>query len=304
MALQLAAQATRRIGVAPRIGRLEHHAAKPLDIPKSYRVAPATLDRPPVISIVTPSLDQGRFLARTLASVLDQRYPALEYVVQDGGSSDETLDVLAAHANRLHHVESGPDGGQASGLNLGFAHTRGDIMAWLNADDVLLPGSLDYVARYYAASPDVDVVYGHRILIDPDDREIGRWILPKHDAEMLRWADFVPQETLFWRRRAWDKVGAQLDPSFRFALDWDLLLRFTRADLRIVRLPRFLGGFRVHPDQKTAAWSDLGAAEMDRLRLRELGFVPQPHEVHRRLWRYYLRHLRLHASFRLGLARF
>lgn len=304
LALHLAGRGVRRLGLAPRIGQLQQHAPRPLAIPPRYRAAPEPAAVLPLVSIVTPSLDQGRFLERTLASVAEQGYPALEHVVRDGGSRDETPRILEAWRDRLHHVASAPDGGQAAALNLGFERTSGEIMAWLNADDVLLPGALYFVARHFLEHPDVDVVYGHRVLIDADDREIGRWIVPQHDPAVLRWADFVPQETLFWRRRAWEKVGARLDERFRFAMDWDLLLRFQRAGLGIVRLPRFLAGFRVHAEQKTRAQAELGAAEMDRLRLRELGFRPRPEQVHRRLWRYYLRHLGLHAAWRMGLARF
>lgn len=304
LALHLASVAARRVGIAPRIGQLAHHAPRPIEIPPEYRAAPESREPLPLISIVTPSLDQGHFLERTLASVADQGYPAVEHVVCDGGSSDGTAQVLAAWADRLHDVVSGPDGGQTPAINRGFERSHGEIMAWLNADDVLLPGALHYVARHFVEHPEIDVVYGHRVLIDPDDQEIGRWIVPDHDDEVLRWADFVPQETLFWRRRAWEKVGARLDESFRFAMDWDLLLRFARAELTIVRLPRFLAGFRVHPAQKSHAWEHVGEVEMDRLRLRELGFRPHPQQVHRRLWRYYLRHLALHAAWRTGLVRF
>lgn len=300
LALHWASLAARGVGLAPRIGQLTHHRPIPLQLPAADASLGRPLDSPPMISIVTPNLDQGRFLERTLASVLDQRYPALEYIVRDGGSTDESSEVLARHAARLQKVVSEPDGGQAAALNRGFRSTRGEIMAWLNADDLLLPGALDFVARYFIEHPDVDVLYGHRVLIDSEDREIGRWILPEHDDETLRWADFVPQETLFWRRRAWDEIGGALDESYRFAIDWDLLLRFAGAGLTLVRVPRFLGAFRVHPEQKTHSWKDVGASEMSRLRTRELGRQPHPQQIHRKLWRYYLRHLWLHARYRMG----
>ena len=135
----------------------------------------------------------------------------------------------------------------AQAINRGFAHSTGDIMAYLNADDLLLPGSLNFVAAYFEAHPDIDVVYGHRVLIDADGAEIGRWVLPPHEDEVLSWADFVPQETLFWRRDMGERAGGAMDESFRFALDWDLLLRFRDAGARFVRLPRFLGAFRCMP---------------------------------------------------------
>ena len=111
---------------------------------------------------------------------------------------------------------------------------------------MLLPGALHYVAGFFLDHPEVDVLYGHRVLIDEENREIGRWVLPAHDERTLRWADYVPQETLFWRRRVWEEVGACFDESYRFAVDWDFLLRLQRIGARFARVPRFLGAFRVH----------------------------------------------------------
>ena len=254
----------------PKLGRLWHHPAIPMQTwggaPTEALLASANL---PCISIVTPSYRQGAYIQRTLESVLSQAYPHLEYYVQDGGSDDETTQVLSSYSDRLTGWTSEKDSGQSQAINLGFARTTGDIMAWLNSDDLLLPGALNCVAQYFAAHPDVDVVYGHRILIDEQDREIGRWILPAHNEKVLSVADFVPQETLFWRRSIWEKAGGKIDESFRFAMDWDLLLRFRSAGARMVRLPYFLGAFRIHQAQKTsAAIASVGAAEMDRLRER------------------------------------
>ena len=165
-------------------------------------------------------------------------------------------------------------------------------MAWLNSDDILLPGSLAYVADYFNRHPKVDVVYGHRILIDENDQQIGRWMLPRHDDEVLSWADYVPQETMFWRRRIWDKAGGQIDESFRFAMDWDLLIRFREAGARFARLPRFMGGFRVHMRQKTSAEiSGIGIQEMTRIRERVLGRVPSDADIYMAVVPYMRKHV-------------
>jgi hypothetical protein len=141
-------------------------------------------------------------------------------------------------------------------------------MAWFNSDDLVAPRAFSFVASFFANHPEVDVVYGHRIIIDDADREIGRWIMPRHEADSIEWIDYVPQETLFWRKRAWDVAGG-IDPTFQFALDWDLLARFHKAGCRIVRIPYFLGCFRVHPQQKTSqVIHTTGAEEMARIRLR------------------------------------
>jgi len=232
--------------------------------------------------------------------VLEQNYPNLEYHVQDGGSEDGTLEIIQRHAHRLAGWESRSDSGQSQAINLGFAHTSGEIMAWLNSDDILLPGALHCVVDFFNRNPDVDVIYGHRLLIDENDKLIGRWILPAHNDKILSWADYVPQETLFWRRSIWEKVGGRIDESFRFAMDWDLLLRFRDAGARFARVPRFLGGFRIHPHQKTsAAISEIGFQEMDRLRERALGRVPTHLEVRRAVAPYLLRHLACEVGWRI-----
>lgn len=290
----------------PRIGRLVHYPPRPIRLPAPYFRERAP-DPPPVISIVTPSFQQGRFLDKTIYSIVTQQYPALEYHVQDGGSTDQTLAVIARFEPSLTSWASEPDAGQADAINRGFRQTRGEIMAWLNSDDLLLPGSLAYVARYFAEHPDVDAVYGHRIMIDETDGQIGAWVLPRHDDRVLTLADYVPQETLFWRRRLWDAVGGGVDPSYTYAVDWELLLRFRAAKARIVRLPRFLGAFRVHEAQKTTANDVVGLAEMAMLRESIHGRHVPVDEVLRALRPYFARHI-LHHSWqrfvdRLPLAR-
>lgn len=288
----------------PRIGRLRHHPPKPLAVPGRYLRAPELAD-PPLISIATPSLNQAPHIESTIRSALDQGYPRLEYIVQDGGSTDGTAEVLERYRSQLHDVEIAPDEGQSEAINTALARAGGDLLGYLNSDDLLLPGSLAYVARYFARHPEVDVVYGHRVLIDVQGREIGRWVLPPHDDEILSWADYVPQETLFWRRRIWEAGGGGVDESFRFAMDWDLLVRFREAGASIVRLPRFLGAFRVHEAQKSSAAADtLGASEMNRIRERLHGRHVDLGEVKTRIRPYLRRHLLYDRLYRLGLLRY
>jgi hypothetical protein len=289
---------------ARRLGRLTHHDPKQMKLPRRYR-REIRLDDPPVISIVTPSYNQGHFLERTIRSVVEQGYPRLEYIVQDGGSTDDTEGVLARHAERLHHYEMRADDGHAHAINLGFEHASGDVMAFLNSDDLLLPGALRYVGRYFERHPEVDAVYGHRILVDENDMEIGRWVMPRHDDEVLSWADFVPQETLFWRRRIWEKAGGYMDQSWPFALDWDLLLRLRSAGARTVRLPRFLGAFRIHEAQKTSAIMDTqGQKEAAALRARIHGREVSRPEISAAVKPYMRRHLVLQKLYRARLLRY
>jgi ADP-heptose:LPS heptosyltransferase len=254
------------------IGVLRHYEPRQLKWDQ-FPKARLPEEKLPQIGIVTPSYGQPAFIESTLLSVLNQNYPKLLYVVQDGGSPDDSPQIIARHADRLAYWESAKDRGQADAVRKGFLQLDGrlgpdDVMAWLNSDDFIAPRALRFVAEYFATHPNVDCIYGHRIIIDDHDREVGRWIMPRHDPRSLEWIDYVPQETLFWRKRAWDLVGG-IDPSFQFALDWDLLARFTQAKLNIVRLPYFLGCFRVHQAQKTsAAIHTTGADEMVRVRTR------------------------------------
>jgi glycosyltransferase involved in cell wall biosynthesis len=284
------AEWARRVSGA-QLGRLQSYEPRPLVLPPHYGER-AESDETVRFALVTPVLDQAAFIASTLKSVEGQHYGNLDYLVKDGGSSDGTLQIAQRVMGAAGQVISQADTGLADALNQGFARVRGDVMAWLNGDDLLLPGALHYVARFMARHPDVDAVYGHRILIDANGDEVGRWVLPAHDDRVLSYADFIPQETLFWRRELWERVGSRVDDSFAFAVDWDLLLRFRDVGARIVRLPRFLGAFRVHPAQKSAReMDDVGRAEIARIHQRTLGHPPSPAERLRGVAAYAARHV-------------
>jgi FkbM family methyltransferase len=281
----------------PRLGTLRQYAPTDLRVPRRqlYLRPPRN---PPTIALVTPSYNQGEFLERTIRSVVDQSYPALEYVIQDGGSDDSTHAVIDRYRDRLASCASEPDDGQADAINRGFAHTSGVIMGWLNSDDVLLPGALAAVARHFAKHPETDLVYGHRAVIDEHDRQVGAWILPPHEDWPLELADYVPQETMFWRRSLWEAAGGRLDPEYQYALDWELLLRFKDAGARMVRLPYVMGAFRLHADQKTSTHLHVAATDTDRL-LAGRG-APLAYEDRLGLLRPYLRrHLTSHTAHRL-----
>ena len=283
-----------------------HMAYPPRPVRPEKFPAITTAAHQPKFSIVTPSYQHVRYLAETMRSVLEQPGVNCEYVVQDGGSTDGSEPLIREQAGRLHAWESVRDDGQADAIVQGFAKTSGgpdDIMAWINSDDYYQSGALAYVADYFSRHPEVDVLYGHRIVVDEASREIARWFLPKHDEAVLGLIDFVPQETVFWRRRLWDKVGG-LDTSFRFAMDWDLLLRFQSAGARIARVPYFLACFRVHPLQKTSAtMHNVGEKEITQLRERTHGrsFPPAELESDPRLLRYLRRSAWIHFLWECGI---
>jgi glycosyltransferase involved in cell wall biosynthesis/2-polyprenyl-3-methyl-5-hydroxy-6-metoxy-1,4-benzoquinol methylase len=221
----------------------------------------------PKISIVTPSYNQGEYIERTVRSVLLQRYPDLEYIVMDGGSTDDTVERLQPYKDKFSYFVSERDEGQADAIAKGFARSSGEIMAYLNSDDLLAPDALHFVARFFQENPNIDWIYSHRCTIDDRDRVIWYWILPPHQSFLMRRWDYIPQETCFWRRSLFEKTG-NIDRSYRFAMDYDLFVRFMNAG-HGRRLNRFLGAFRDHNTSKTKQLlATTGAREMLRVRLK------------------------------------
>ncbi|HZP19234.1 MAG TPA: glycosyltransferase family 2 protein [Bauldia sp.] len=244
----------------------------------------------PRISIVTPSFNQAAYVEWTVRSVLGQRYPNLEYLVLDGGSTDGTVERMAPYLAGFAHFRSSPDGGQAAALAEGFARSTGEIMAYLNSDDVLLPGTLAFVAEYFAAHPHVDFIYGHRAIIDDANIVTGHWILPRHRNYLMERDDFIPQEGSFWRRSLFERAG-NIDPVYSFAMDYDLFVRYMREG-RFRRVNRFLAAYRMHSASKTSlVFEASGRAEIDLVRQRH-GLVPYS----RRLGDYVSNALRLRSA--------
>lgn len=222
------------------------------------------------ITVVTPSYNQGAFIERTLQSVLSQEGDfELEYLVQDGGSTDETLSILERYRDRLNYV-SKPDRGQSDAINQGFARATGEVVAWLNSDDLYLPGALDAAAR--ALGPGgARWCFGQCRVVDEEDRQIRRaisWYKNRlsrgYSLRRLLTKDFIPQPATFFRRDLLEQAGP-LDEACHLAMDYDLWLRFARiAEPAFV--PRDLACFRWHGASKSsgsygkAAWEAYAAA--------------------------------------------
>jgi glycosyltransferase involved in cell wall biosynthesis len=222
--------------------------------------------RLPSVSIVTPSFNQARFLGQTLDSQLGQDYPGLETIVMDGGSTDGSLDVLQRYADRLTYWVSERDRGPAHAINKGLARATGEILAWVNSDDVLTPGAVRAVARLFARDPELDLVYGNALYID----ERNELVLADHGScrTALYYGDMkpagliprywnyvheVPQPTVFFRRRLLDACGA-LDESYHFIFDFELFHRFAQP-ARVRKLERTQAYYRIHTRSKTSDWN-------------------------------------------------
>jgi hypothetical protein len=205
----------RRIRIRPPIWNFEQYSPRRLAMPAVEQYL-QTFNSEFRIAIVTPCYNSSAYLRAAIDSVLTQGYAKVSYLVQDGGSNDDTVSILREYGDRIRW-RSERDDGQAQAINRGFAGVECDIMGYLNADDVLLPGTLKYVSHFFQTHPDVDFVYGHRVFIDCDGSEIGRAVLPKHDRQALKLAEYVPQETMFWRRQVFDAIGS-FDEDFHMHL--------------------------------------------------------------------------------------
>lgn len=225
----------------------------------------------PLVSIVTPSYNQARYLEATIRSVLDQDYPRIEYIVVDGGSTDGSVEVLEKYAPRLAWWVSEKDGGQTDAVNKGFARARGEILAWINSDDTYEPGAVAAAVSFLRDRSEVGLVYGDANYIDEAGRVIGRFPAAQTDYRRLRRGYVhVPQQAAFFRADLWRQVGP-LDPSFYFAMDYDLWVRIAaRAPLQY--LPgQTWANFRLHGDSKTLASGDRCWPEMLKVHFRDGG---------------------------------
>jgi glycosyltransferase involved in cell wall biosynthesis len=221
-------------------------------------------DAQPLVSIVTPSLNQAAYIEAAIESVLGQDYPNIEYLVVDGGSTDGTLDILRRYGERLRWI-SEPDAGQADAINKGMRLTHGEILAWLNADDQYAPQAVSRAVAELQADSQAAFVYGHAEFTD----QAGRLIAPCVRVEpfnlhrLLNYLDFIVQPTTFFRRDAFLAVGG-LDASLRYCLDYDLWIKLAlRYPVRY--LPELLARVRVYPATKTASGGIERLHEIERM---------------------------------------
>jgi glycosyltransferase involved in cell wall biosynthesis len=227
---------------------------------------------PCLVSIVTPSYNQASFLEKTIQSVLAQNSETIqiEYIIVDGGSNDGSLEIIQRYADRLAWWISEPDHGQTDAINKGFAHAHGEILAWLNSDDTYQPGAIAAAVAYFQANPQIGMVYGDANLIDETGQVIGKFPAHQTDYRRLRQGYVhIPQQAAFFRANLWRQVGP-LDPTFFFAMDYDLWVRLARLT-RLQYLPQLWANFRLHGSAKSVAADDRCWPEMLRVHWRDGG---------------------------------
>lgn len=236
----------------------------------------------PRISVVTPSYNQGRFLERTIQSILDQRYPDLEYLVVDGGSTDNSVEIIRKYAGHLAFWVSEPDRGQSHAINKGLGRATGDLLTWLNSDDYYEPGALRAFADRAMAEPDADVFVGIGQMVD----EAGRVTYYKKppatiDFESVcRWMDggnFMQPSSMF-RRSAWERLGP-LDEALHIAFDVDLWLRMAKSNCRFAVMDRLLSTAVAHGAAKTTAFANSMQVDIAVVVIRQGGDAAVRHHL-------------------------
>lgn len=210
----------------------------------------------PRISVVTPSYNQGQFLEQTIQSVLGQNYPNLEYMVVDGGSKDNSVEVIKRYEHRLAWWASEKDEGQSDAINKGFRRSTGDILAWLNSDDLYCPGALARVAQFFHDHPECDAVIGDQESIDKQGRVVDlKKVVPVTFRRTLYSACAVPQPSTFITRKAWELTG-DVDATLQYQMDFEYFLRMQAKGVRFGLIKEALARFRLHGDSKTVSQYD------------------------------------------------
>jgi len=221
---------------------------------------------PPKLSIVTPSFNQGKYIEQTIQSVLSQGYPNLEYVIIDGGSTDNSVEIIRKYSTSLKYWVSEPDNGQYDAINKGFHHCSGDLFAWINADDLYFPGSFSIITDIFTIYPQINWLTSlSHAFIDKNARIIGAersegynknsFYLGRNGAAIPERGStyYIMQEATFWRRSLWELAGGYINPDYNLAADFELWLRFWKHSI-LYCTDAQLSMFRFRSDQRSATY--------------------------------------------------
>jgi GT2 family glycosyltransferase len=229
-------------------------------------------DTLPLVTIITPSFNQAQFLGATIESVLAQNYPNIEYLILDGGSTDGSVDIIRRYEHRLGAWVSEPDKGQTEAINRGFGMAHGEILAYLNSDDIYWPGAVGEAVAFLQTHPEVGLVHGGAYYVDDAGDPVGRF--PSSQTghrELRRGAPRIAQQAAFFRSLVWRMVGP-LDPTFYYAMDYDLWVRISGVT-PLAYVPRMWAGFRLHGESKSMTVARRCWPEMMRVHFRDGGGV-------------------------------
>ena len=222
----------------------------------------------PLVSIVTPSYNQGHFIRATIESVLSQTYQPIEYIIMDGGSTDATASIVKDYSSRVTWI-SERDHGQSHAINKGFRMAKGSIVSWLNSDDWILPGAVAHAVAGFAAQPEAGAVYGEGYVADRNGSITGRFPFtePLNLWKLVHLSDYILQQTVYFRRAVIEDVGF-LREDLHYVMDWDILIRIAKR-YSVHYIPEYMGCLREYPESKSFS----GGRE----RLREIASILREH---------------------------
>lgn len=244
------------------------------------------------ISIVTPSLNQGHFIEETIRSVILQGYPDLEYIIIDGGSNDGSVEIIKKYEKWLTYWVSESDRGQGHAINKGFNLSKGEIVAWINSDDIYLQDSFEKITRFFVENQQIHMVYGDCYLIDENSKNIGELdVLGDYSLKrLIESEDYIAQPSVFFRRKVLKKVGS-VNESLKYSMDYDLWIRIG-LHFQVKKISAYLSCFRSQPQQKTFHTNPVQYSENIRIRAK-YGGIKQKYQ--------YIRHLIAERVVRSGL---
>ncbi len=204
----------------------------------------------PRISVITPSFNQKHYLEETILSVINQNYPNLEYIIIDGGSTDDSIDIIKKYEKNIAYWESKKDNGQSEAINKGLKKATGEIVAWLNSDDLYLPETLQIVSTIFQANPEVDLIYGDVINFHEENKR-EQYHINQFDTYDFLSRVSIHQPAVFWRKKIHDKTG-YLDESLHYLMDYDLWMRIF-FNYNTMKANKPFARFRIHNESKTSS---------------------------------------------------
>lgn len=216
----------------------------------------------PKITVVTPSFNQGSYIEQTILSVIGQGYPKLEYIVMDGGSSDESVTIIKKYQENITYWQSKKDDGQADAINEGFKLSTGDILCWLNSDDMFLPGALLHIGRLFAEETGPRVIFGNCLhMYENNEKARGSdvaYYAAHYDLEHL---DYIIQPSSFWNRKTWEDAGP-LNTAYNYVFDWEWFIRLKKMKVLFTPTPNYLSVYRIHEQHKSGSGGEKRSLEI------------------------------------------
>ncbi len=216
----------------------------------------------PKITVVTPSYNQAQFLEQTILSVIGQQYPNLEYIIMDGGSKDGSVAIIKKYEHHFAYWQSKQDNGQGAAINDGFARSTGDILCWLNSDDMYLPGTLLKIGRMFTEITEPTILFGNCLHFrENSSKARGSDVVGAQKELNLGLCDYIIQPSSFWNRGAWEKNG-KLNESFHYTFDWEWFIRAEKNNVKFIPLKEYLSLYRIHEAHKSGAGGDKRSLEL------------------------------------------